>query len=258
MSTIKESLHFNYNGQSSKDFEIISVNTSGGMFEEMFVASRDIIETRIAKNDTPYFQGLDTAPREFELQLAFVNGFTDELIDRVNTWLFQDIYKPLYFEDKPERLYYCLAVGDSSITHNGLNEGYITITMRCDSPFVYSPFFTTESYDLSTNSIKFAITIENKGHFMLYPEISIEKIGLGKITFTNTSNGGSIFEILNLTDKEKIYINCEKEMIETDIIGEYRYEDIIGDFLEFSYGKNTIEVEGTCIIQIRYQYKFKY
>lgn len=258
MPTIKESLHFNYDGQSSKDFGLINVTTRNGMYEEMFVSSREIIETKISKNDTPYFEGLNTAPREFEMELAFVNGFTDELLERVYRWLFQARYKPLFFEDKPDKLFYCLAIGDSNIIHNGLKQGYISVVMRCDSPFIYSPFYLTEKYDLSSNTGKYPITIENKGHFNLFPELSIEKIGLGNITIVDTSNGGRIFEIRELTDKEKIYINCEKEIIETDIIGVYRYDNIIGSYLEFPYGKNIIEVEGKCIIQIRYQYKLNY
>jgi phage-related protein len=130
---------------------------------------------------------------------------------------FQETYKPLFFEDKPDRLFYCIAVNDSSIIHNGLSQGYLSITMRCDSPYIYSPVYLSPQYDLTNNIIKFPIAIENKGHFNLYPEISIEKIGIGHVTITNISNGGDIFEVRDLTDREKIYINCEHEKIETDI-----------------------------------------
>jgi hypothetical protein len=40
MPTIKESLHFNYNGMSSRDFGLININTNSGMYEDMFVEER--------------------------------------------------------------------------------------------------------------------------------------------------------------------------------------------------------------------------
>jgi phage-related protein len=192
------------------------------------------------------------------MQIAFEDGFTDEKINEVVLWLFQDNYKPLFFEDKEDRLFYCIAVGDSSIAHNGLKEGYITISMRCDSPYVYSNVYVSEEYNLSTNTIEYPITLENKGHFNMFPEISIRKIGTGHITITNISNGGEIFEIRDLTNLEEIYINSEKETINTDIIGVYRYDKVIGNYLELPYGKNIIKVKGKCMIQFRYQYKYKF
>lgn len=257
MPTIGESLHFNYDGKSSKDFGVIHISLDGGMFEETFVAPRVINETRIRGNDTPLFHSIEEEPLEFDLPIAFTKKFTDEDIDKVIIWLFQDKYKPLYFEDKPEKIFYCMPVSESYIVHNGLKEGYVTLRMRCKSSKIESPLYQTPRYDLSENEGEFKITIENKGHVEVYPEISIEKIGDGHITIMKN---GEIFEIRDLTNREQIYINTEKEIIETDIVGVYRYDNVVGDYhdMVLSLGVNEFIVKGKCKIAFRYKFKYRF
>lgn len=257
MPTMKESLYFNYNGISCRTHNLMNVNLDGGMFEEAFHASRSIIETKVRGSDTPLYSGIEEEPLEFQMTIAFTKTFTDADIDNIILWLFQDTYKPLYFEDKPNKIYYCMPNGDSQIAHTGLREGYITISMRCKSSRVYSPKQTSTLYDLSTNSGRYVINIDNKGHVPIFPEISITKVGLGNITILIN---GKIFEIRNLKDREQVYINCEKEIITTDMVGMYLYDSVIGDFhdIEFKCGNNTFQVEGKCKIQFRYVFKYKF
>lgn len=256
MPTIKESLYFNYNGISCKTYKLMNVSLDSGMFDEAFHASRSINETAIRGNDTPLFNDVTEDPLEFEMTVAFESQWTDTDIDNIIVWLFQDIYKPLFFEDKPSKIYYCMPVGEPRIVHTGLKKGYFTITMRCKSSKIYSPQQTTALYDLSVSSSQ-TVTISNTGHVDVYPEISITKVGAGNITFTKN---GEIFEVRNLTDQEEIYINCEREIIETDAIGIYRYDDVVGDFYDLALkrGSNTILVQGKCKVQFRYVLKYKF
>ena len=257
MPTISENLHFNYDGKSSKDFGVINVNLDNGMFEERFVASRNINETAVRGSDTPLFHSVEEEPLEFSMTIAFVKKFTDEDIDNVILWLFQDKYKPLYFENNPDKIFYCMPVGESTIVHNGLKEGYVTINMRCRSSKIESPTYVTPTYDLSTNEGKYKIIIENNGHVEIFPEISIEKVGDGHIIIMKN---GEIFEIRDLTNREKIYINTEKEIIETDIVGVYRYDNVVGDFHDMilSLGVNEFIIEGKCKIAFRYKFKYRF
>lgn len=259
MPTIKDSLYFNYDGKSCRDFGLIHVNLDNGMFDEAFVAERTINETDVRGGD-PLFHGIKESPLEFEMTIAFENEFTDSDIDDVILWLFQDGYKPLFFEDKPNKIYYATPVGDSRIAHTGLKRGYFTITMRCKSSKILSPLITTPLYDLSTNTEKYRINIENSGHLEVYPEISIEKVGAGNIIITHVTNNGKIVEIRDLTDEEDIYINCEKEIIETDIIGVYRYDKVVGELTDLVLlrGNNEFDIEGTCKITFRYRFKYKF
>lgn len=257
MPTISESLHFNYDGKSSKDFGVIHINLDGGMFDEVFVATRSIVETKVRGNDTPLFHSVEEEPLEFDLPIAFTKRFTDEDVDKVIVWLFQDKYKPLYFEDKPDKVFYCMPVGEARIVHNGLREGYVVVHMRCKSSKIESPVHVTPKYDLSQNTGDYKITIENKGHVEVYPEISIEKVGDGHITIIKN---GEIFEIRDLTNAEQIYVNTEKEIIVTDIVGVTRYDNVIGDYhdMVLSLGVNEFTIQGTCKIAFRYKFKYRF
>lgn len=258
MATIKDKLHFNYDGKWSDEFNLIHVVLGSGMYEETLMANRSIIENKSKGNYKPFFSGIDETPLSFEMNIAFENKYTDKDLDDIIRWLFSDYYKPLYFEGREDRIFYCMPDGDSLLTHNGLNEGYITITMRCNSSNLYSPISFTPLHTIIDNSTK-TIDIYNNGHYTIYPEISIEKIDDGKVTIISKNNGDAIFEIINLKNNEQIYINCEKEIIVTDsITNKYRYNDVIGEYIKLSYGRNTFEIIGNCKIQLRYQARYKF
>jgi phage-related protein len=258
MPTIKDSLYFNYDGTSCKNFKLVHVNLDSGMLEEQLVAERSINELQVRGNDTPLFHGVEETPLEFEMTIAFEKEFTDLDIDNVILWLFKDTYRPLYFEDKPNRVYHCMPVGSSTLAHNGLREGYFTVTMRCKSSKISSPTQLSPKHTVGSTGTK-RVSIQNLGHVEIYPEISIKKIGAGHITFTRVSDG-EIFEIRNLTNQEDIYINCEKEIIETDIVGVYRYDNVVGDFhdMGLKVGITEFDIEGACEVTFRYTYKYKF
>ncbi len=255
MATIKDKLYFTYDNRSCRDFGLINVNLDAGMFDETLVAEREILETEVRGAEKSLFHGISEKPLEIPLILAFENGFNDEIIEEVILWLFPDVYKPLSFEEDSDKVYYCMPIEKPTIVHTGLNQGYIALTMRCNSSRIYSPKIETPLQTITSSG---TIKLENKGHISIYPEISIEKVGAGHITFTSQS--GEIFEIRNLTDKELIYVNCEREIIETDIIGVYRYEDVVGDYsdMELKRGMNTFTVQGSCKIRFRYAFKYKF
>jgi phage-related protein len=259
MPTIKDSLYFNYDGKSCKDFNLVHVNLDNKMFEEKLVADRSINELKVRGSEKPLFHGIEEEPLEFEMTIAFEKDFTDADIDGIILWLFQDNYKPLFFEDKPNKVYWCMPVGDATLAHTGLKEGYFTITMRCNSSRIYSPLQTTPTYDLSANTGKYRVNLVNTGHLEIFPEISIEKVGAGNITFTRVSDG-QIFEIRDLTDREQIYINCEKEIIETDLVGTYRYDKVVGDYFDMAMavGTTAFDIEGKAKITFRYTLKYKF
>lgn len=257
MPTIREKLNFNFDGIWSEQFGLISINVAGGMFEETLVSGREVIETRTRGNRKPMFHSIESSPIEFQMTIAFTGKFIDEKIDDVIRWLFVDYYKPLYFEGREDKLYYCIPVGDSSIVHNGLNEGYFTILMRCNSSSVYSSVIITDNTIVSDTR---NVTIKNIGHYDIYPEISIKKTGSkGDISIQNMNDVGSgIFYIRDLAINESIYLNCEKEIIESNLIGVSRYDNINGNFTRFLIGDNLIKIKGSCEIQFRFQHEFKF
>lgn len=258
MPTIKDKLYFNFDGIWSNDFKLLNVVLDSSMYDEQFVATREIVETKVKGNAKPMLHSVDTSPLQFEMNIAFESAYTDDDIDKIIRWLFVDYYRPLYFEGKEDKVYMAMPVDDSTIVHNGLNEGYVTISMRCDSSNVYSPTVTT---DVETVTGEKTIQINMDGHFDTYPEISIKKLGAGVVTITSLDDDGSIFEIRNLTNMEDLYINCEKEIIQTDIVGVYRFGDVIGEYPRLVFGLNGInrfKVEGDCEIQFRYKNLYRF
>lgn len=257
MSTIRDKLYFNFNGESSANYNIVHVNLDNGLFEEGFIASREIVEKTTIGNDNPIFNRLDYSPLEFELKLAFDKPYNDRIIDDIVRWLFVDYYKPLYFYGNEGKILYCMPVGEPLITHNGLNEGYLTVPMRSKSPFYYSPIIVSEVYDLSSSGSK-SIVLTNNGHFDIYPEISITATTVGNVEIISKSNGGKIFQVRDLANTEGIYINTKREIIESDFIGVNKYDKVVGEYPYMIYGDNTFEINGRCLISFRYQNIYKY
>lgn len=257
MPTIREKVSFNYNGEWSDDYNVVNVNIGSGMYEEILLADRSIDEVVIKGNDKPLYKGIENTPIEFDMVIAFTKKYTEYEMNNVINWLFQNTYKPLFFKGKENRIFYCMPTGSSTITHNGMNEGYLSIRMRCNSSYIYSPTILTKNYDFSITNGG-TIELENDGYGFVYPEISIEKIGAGDITITNTTINGYAIKISNLSNEEKIYIDCEKEMIETNLIGVYRYNDVVGIYPYLQHGRNVLQINGNCKIQFRHKSKYRF
>lgn len=153
---MKEGVHFVYDNIRSIDMGLVNCQVSGGMFEEAFLAGREISEKQISGKDKPYFQEVRLSSLSFELTFAFEYVYDEEKIRKVARWLSPDYYKPFYTIDNPSRVFYCMPSGDSNLVHNGMKEGYITLTMKCDSPYSYTPVYINNnnvflSTDLTTN-----------------------------------------------------------------------------------------------------------
>lgn len=145
---IRSSLYFEFAGKKSIDFGIINVNMSSGMQEETFVASREINETKIRGRDRPYFHGVKSDPLKIKVSFAFEDTFDTDKIREVARWLTdQTNYQPLIFSENNERIYYAMVVGDSTLIHNCLSQGYISLEFRCSDPYSYSPEILSRIYD---------------------------------------------------------------------------------------------------------------
>lgn len=254
MSTYKDKLYFNYNGKSSKDFGIISVVMDNGMFEETLVADRKIEETKLPKRLKPFFRRIDEESLEFDLTIAFEDGFNNEKIRDVIDWLFVDFYKTLYFEEENTKLYRCMPVSSSSIVHNGLEQGYVTLTMRCDSPRVYAPI---KKIELPKSGSPVITTITNDGSDIVKLYIKMDNVNAGLSTL---SNNGYRIDIRGLQTGESLIVDTEYELIESNLDGVYHYNDIIGDLRKLSLqkGTNKYEFSGTADYTIYYQLQYKW
>ncbi|MBL4950977.1 phage tail family protein [Neobacillus sp. YIM B02564] len=251
-----ESLDFHFDGISSKEMGLLNVRTDSGLFEEKFLSSRTINTVKVKGNDKSYLQSIEMDNISLHLTFFLPEGYTDENLRKIKQWFNQDYYKEFYFDDYPDRIYYVMFDGDSTLSHNGYGYGYFTIELKSNSPYAYSPYYT-ESITVTDTVNGVDIEIENYGDLDIFPEIWIDNNkGKNTVKIVNYSNGKS-FELKNLsTQGENIYIDNEREEIETDLPLTYRYADFTGDFMEFTTGINRLRLYGECDVTFRYQYKF--
>jgi phage-related protein len=252
---IMESIDFSYAGENSIDYGIYNVSVSGGMYEETFLSRRSILETNVRGNPKPYFNGVQYEPLTLKLTFAFKDTWDDNLIRKTARWLNQSYYKPLFFSDNIDRIFYCIPVDDVALIHNGLKQGYLTLTMRCDSHYTYTRVMS-DTFDYSSNTTGTeSFGFMNGGDVELYPEIWITKVGNGDITIKNITNGGQLFGFTGLIDGEIVYIDNERQYIETSVPNTYRYSAFNNNYMELVVGLNTLQITGAAKLDFRYQYK---
>lgn len=255
--SIRSSKTFNFAGENSQDFGIINVSIDGGMQEEPFLAARSIREVKVKGRKNPYFQEIEYEPLQFNVSFAFEDTWDEAKIRSVARWLGdQTYYKPLIFSEMPNRIFYVIFVDSPQLIHNTLKQGYIELSVRCDSPYSYSPVYTSALFDYSTNPVEgTAYTFVNNGDVINKPTIEIEIISGTTFSITNNSNGGKKIEFSGLVADENLTIDCEAETIETDIPITYRYSNMSSDsdFLSMVYGNNSLVIKGNIKLRWKYQ-----
>ncbi|RYI30622.1 phage tail protein [Bacillus infantis] len=240
---IRESLYFTYDGKPSYEFGILNVAIGNGLYEESLVANRSIIEERVRGRKKPHFFGINEDPLEIPVSFAFTDKYDEQKIRQVVRWLFQSYYKPLVFSSNPNRIFYCTPVDDSTLVHNGLRQGYITLKFRCDSPYSYSSFITSSVFNIASEQI---IEVDCNTDEDIYPNIYFKKLSAGEFSITNLSDSGREFKFKDLLSNETIHVDCENEEIETDVSNRYIWNNFNNQFLKLVYGKNRLLVKGDC------------
>jgi len=157
---MKESLNFYYDGVYSVDMNIYNVNSSSGLFEEFFLPTREIHEQKSFGRDKPYFIETTRKPLSFNLRLYIDKDVIEEKMQVIKRWLFQDYYKPLIFSYNPNKIYYAMIHDNSTLTHNGIDSGYVDINVRCDSPYVYTPEYFEENVLNKTKKVVKEIAVD--------------------------------------------------------------------------------------------------
>lgn len=158
---MKQSIHFMYDGISSKDMGVFIAWKDDGLFEDNFLPNRKIVEKKIANREKPYFQRVEHEPLSFSLSFAIEDWEHRETLRKLARWFFQPYYKPLVFDSNPNRVFYAIFEGDSQLFHNGLKEGYIELNIRCDSPYSYTFEQTKEKIEMSDSNVGVTINLNN-------------------------------------------------------------------------------------------------
>ncbi|MGD6831422.1 phage tail domain-containing protein [Sutcliffiella halmapala] len=256
---MKESLHFVYDGVSSRDMKCMQASLNGGLYEETFLPEKRIIEEKIRGNDTPYHYGVEYDTLSIPMSILFDESFTDDDVRNFCRWIDQPYYKELYFENRPDRRFYAMFEGVSKHLHNGCKANSLVLfNFRTNSPYSYSPVYMSDTYDLSANGTEGSdIVFVNDGDLPCKPILEFEMVGDGDISIINLSDGGREFKMENLLHGERIKVDNHHEDIESDIPGVYRFENHNDVFLEMSRGHNYLKCFGNVKLRFTYQFQTK-
>ncbi|MFS1518492.1 distal tail protein Dit [Bacillus sp. SCS-151] len=252
--SIRSSLDFQYDGIKCSDMGLISISPSSGLYKESFLPTREIREIQVKDNPFPFFQGFDYKPLDIPVTCYFEETYNENKIREVSRWLMKDFYKQLIFDQQPDKIYYAMVSQDSEEIHNGLKQGYVTLTFRCDSPYSFSSIYETEMY---INNGSGSLQFENNGDLILKPKFIIEKTNdNGDISFLNVTNGGQEMKFTEITKGEVLTVDCSHNDIETDVPGTYRYSNHNKYFMEFGIGNNELILTGDFKYKFFYEYTF--
>lgn len=108
------------------------------------------------------------------------------------------------------------------------------------------------------NSVTFSfepvLVIDNIGDDVCYPEVWITKTGTGNISLINTSNDNEEFTFTGLNNNETVYVNSEREYIESSLATTTRYGNFNDNYLQLPVGKNVFRINGRAKLQFRFQF----
>lgn len=265
---MKEGIHFYFgrnqgldNGFRSIDYGIINCQIDSGMLEEPYIPPREIRETYVRGNPKPYFHGIDFRPIELHLTFGFESfhtGFTpndkNRALRELAYWLTKDYYVPFGIIGK-DTMFYVLYVGDSTLVHNALSQGYVELSLRTDAPWAYSELKTL-SFNFDPD-VETRVEFNNNGDLPIKPEIWFQmpfiKDGKGDFQIIKNTNDTTIFKFTDLLSQEQIYVHNEKEYIESINTVHYRYDNFNNNYLSLNRGKTQLLIKGASQLTMRYQ-----
>lgn len=248
---MRESLHFTFNGESSEDMGVIIASPNGGLFQESFLPTRSIIESSVANRR--YFKRAEDNPLSFSLTIFIEEWRERDNLRQIARWLYQDYYKPLWFDTNPELIYYAIFEGDSSLFHNGCKDGYIQLNVRCDSPYRYSPVKSDAA--LSSDG---QLTIFNEGDITVKPKARIKKTNAkGDIEIRNTTTN-QVAKFTDIQLDEELFVDFHNEEIVSSLqyLNIYRFADFNHEWIELVRDENVLEFVGD--FEIEFEYEFAY
>lgn len=255
-----ESMGFTYDGISTKDMRVIMVTDSSGLYKDHFLPTRKIIEKSISGRNIPYFQRVDSEPLSFSISIYIEKWQEENSIRRIARWLYQDYYKPLWFESNPSHVYYAMVEGSSQLIHNGCYDGYITLKFRTNSPYSFS-HIKNEKKPISVNEYAEKL-FYNEGDLPIRPKMVITKTHSdGNVSITN-NRSGETFTLSNLRNGEVVIVDCANETLVSshEQYGRYLFDNHNEIWLDWQPDNRNQQTKftfsGNFIVDFTFQYTY--
>lgn len=198
--------HFKFNGKSSRDFQLRICQIGNGKDDKTFGIERTANkESGIGMVST--LKGFSYQTPSIEITLIKTDGhrplpFTKEERFEIIKWLFQDDFKPFISEDDESKVYYALFTKGSRY-YNGLDQGYLNLTMELNAPCAFSPVLTNFFYVCESQLIEF----ENKTNVERFTYPDLEFCLNGETTDLTIENltTGDVMSFANLKPETHLY-----------------------------------------------------
>ncbi|RKJ14843.1 hypothetical protein D7X33_48140, partial [Butyricicoccus sp. 1XD8-22] len=169
---------------------------------------------------------------------------------------------PIWFESNPEHIYYVMFEGSPELIHNGCQQGYVTLPVRCNSPYSFS---MPKSFNFSVVGSK-NIEFNNEGDITIRPKLKITQYGTEDIKIKNEANGQEfILKAWNSVTASGVQIG---EVVEVDCANEsivssfeqsehkYLYDDHNDVWLDFDIGEAKFTCTGNYDLEITLEFAY--
>lgn len=254
---MKSSLGFSFNGMHSDSFDVYNIEESRALYEEQITTPFATNSHHLHTNGRIVATKKEIQPLEIPMSLYYKTKEKNDF-RRIVNWLVTDTFEDLVFDDFPEKMIKAKVIKFDKTKHNGLGEGIISITFLAEEPYFLSLPKATE---VLTVTEKLELNLFNDGDIDTFPTIKIQKKGNGIVRIDNITNKSN-FELKNLLDTEKIFVDGERRIIHSsqETLGVYRGKDHNRNWLSlestFEKEANKIIITGDCEIQFEYYYRY--
>jgi len=245
-----ENTSFTFNGIDSESMGVTMINSGSGLYKDIFLPNRKINETKIGNRI--YFKGVEREQISFPFSI-YIDGWRElNNLASITEWLDQDSYCEFWVNNDPERIFDVIIEGSSDLLHNGLKDGYATMTMKTMSPYGRSSNYTEQLQVRGTSTLD----LINYGSKTIRPYLEITKIGNGDVSIKNEENGQE-FKITGLWNNEKVKVNCLYEEIESNFqesTNRYLFDNHNDVWLDWNpHVHTTFTFKGDFNIEFRYR-----
>ena len=246
--------HFSYDGIESDEMGVMIVNdpTKNGIRELQHGLTRTIIESK--NRDKSYYDRVEASPLVINgMAIALTDGqyFDEDTRKMLGGWLFQDIYKPFISPDNPDLVYNAIFLESKRNDNSGLR-GWLSVSMRCDSPTPYTnPIDNTYTYDLSNNTLT-GTTINMMNlcncYKYYYPKLDFILQGTDTgVSFQNITNNNQTLVFSGLNQGEEITIDNDSKLITSSLGNSVsRLYNCNRNWMKLVQGLNSIKIIGKC------------
>ncbi|HCT0450573.1 TPA: hypothetical protein LQO40_001951, partial [Staphylococcus pseudintermedius] len=198
--------HFIFNGQHTKDFNVINVQSDSGLAKETFLPDRNLIVEKTRYSDKAYLLGYNEEPLKFKIRLLFdEHKLTQQNLMALRRWIDTSTFKELKFDTEEESnmhiVVYAMVTGTSELSHNVINDGYVDLEFTTNSSRRYSEILE-EEYDFSTSATDKLIN-EYNGEFSRVRRLA-DSLGKSLKQYVARTNYANIEEFFTDKNKDRI------------------------------------------------------